>query len=386
MEAQMKKIKSHTILFTEACPLHCRYCYLRDNEGFGKSVPLQKNEILDEIARIDKMDDPNEFISQLLLTGGEPFLYPDLIKEIITTYGDRFWYTFNTSGYCFDKEMLKFLSKYKVSFVLSVDGDDRLTNYLRPVKENKELGGAGYMKKLREVVPTLLYYFPQTPFRIIVNPRYVDTLYQQYLFAERLGFRTFTFILDFESRPTNVKNGSIPWSKKYDEILQEQLNKIVKEIIYGWENNIHRPTIIDVNNVVKFLLQGATFDVDSLPCQLFNGRSMLSMSNRSIGYCMSKEFPNMEDCRQELLKQYNECQGKCKKDPNCPAFEYCSYRCCPKNSLEAHGEFFNFDELECSLNKATYNAALLLLSLGNEYCKDSKYYQRYLKPFIKGGQ
>lgn len=86
----MKKIKSHTILFTEACPLHCRYCYLRDNEGFGKSVPLQKDEILDEIARIDKMDDPDEFVSQLLLTGGEPFLYPDLIKEIITTYGDRF--------------------------------------------------------------------------------------------------------------------------------------------------------------------------------------------------------------------------------------------------------------------------------------------------------
>ncbi|MGN1326577.1 MAG: hypothetical protein ACI4VQ_00600 [Clostridia bacterium] len=73
---------------------------------------------------------------------------------------------------------------------------------------------------MKSIVPTLLFYFPTTPYRIIVNPRYVDLLYQYYLTAEQLGFRYFTFILDFESRPSNTIKG-IKWSEKYTKILEE---------------------------------------------------------------------------------------------------------------------------------------------------------------------
>lgn len=376
------KVKSHTILFTEACPLNCRYCYLKDHEDYGKNPPLKEEEILNEIARIDKEDDKTQYLTQLLLTGGEPFLYPDLIKKIISTYGNRFWYTFNTSGYLFTEEMLKFLSKYRVSFVLSVDGDDRLTNYLRPVRDNKY--HVGYMKKLKEILPTLLFYFPSTPFRIIVNPRYVDTLYQQYLFAEQLGFRYFTFILDFESRPSNPKNGSLVWSRKYTDILEQEIGKIVEEIILGWENDIQKPQVVDLNNVVKFLLNGSHFDSKNLPCQVFNGRSMMSLSDHRPKYCMASNFPNIEDCENEMNRQFKEQNGKCKINPECPAFEYCAYRCCPKNSLDAYGEFFHFEDLECALNEVTFKGAVIMLDKANKRCPESKYYLRYIRGFLRG--
>ena len=32
----MKLTKVRTILFTEACPLACRYCYLKDDDAFGE--------------------------------------------------------------------------------------------------------------------------------------------------------------------------------------------------------------------------------------------------------------------------------------------------------------------------------------------------------------
>ena len=70
--------------------------------------------------------------------------------------------------------------------------------------------------KIKKIIPTMLYYFPMTPFRIIVNPRYIDLLYQQYLEAERLGFRYFTFVLDFESRPDRKLNkDTIVWEEKH---------------------------------------------------------------------------------------------------------------------------------------------------------------------------
>ena len=53
-----------------------------------------------------------------------------------------------------------------------------LTNYLRPVKGNRS--HTGYFKKMKEIVPVLQYYFPNTIAKLIINNRYVDLLYEDY--------------------------------------------------------------------------------------------------------------------------------------------------------------------------------------------------------------
>lgn len=373
------KTRSHTILFTEACPLNCRYCYLKDG-SFGNN-PLNEKEIFDEIDRIDKEDDPKEVISMLLLTGGEPFLYPELIKKIITKYGNRFWYRFNTSGYLLTKDMIEFLSHYVVDFVLSVDGNERLTNYLRPVSGNKYK--TGYMKQFREIVPTLLFYFPRTPFKIIIAPRYVDCLHEMYLFAEELGFRHFTFILDFEARPSNPKKGKL-WLPEHTKILQEQLNKIILEILQGWKEGYSRPTVREIDEVFRWQAKGRDFSPDLLPCRIFDGRSNVTVSSKNPVWCLEKYGNDKDDVYNKIMEEYKTLNG-CPVDPTCAAWEYCAQNCCPKNNMDARGKFLALEELDCALRRVSFYGAMTLLTFGEQMCKDSPLFQQYLKQMGFGG-
>lgn len=369
----------HTILFTEACPLECRYCFLKDDESFGTTKPLNFEEILEAVDYYDKTDDPKTVTSRLLFTGGEPFLYWEEIKYIIDKYQHRFQYEFNTSGYLFTESILKYLSDYTVSFVLSVDGDEKLTNYLRPVKNSPY--HTGYFKKLKSIVPTLLFYFPTTPYRIIVNPRYVDLLYKYYLTAEQLGFRYFTFILDFESRPSNTIKG-IQWSEKYTKILEEQLNLIIEEIILGFQQGIKKPEIININKIITFLFNEKEFTPDNLICKVFDGRTVYTMTHKDLdAYCMQTLFNSKEEAWNKIMQQYKESDGKCKNDNKCEAFNYCITNHCPKDSWDLYGEFFRVEDLDCITTKLCYQSAIKLLSISNEVCPDSSTYKRFLNQF-----
>lgn len=110
----MRKIQEHTILFTEACPLDCRYCYLKDSKSFGnKDIP--KERILQRVEELAKKAEQTDVRQQLLLTGGEPFIQWDLIKEIFLKYGNVFSYKFNTSGVLLDEEKLDFCQNIRLA-------------------------------------------------------------------------------------------------------------------------------------------------------------------------------------------------------------------------------------------------------------------------------
>ena len=38
-----RKIKVRSIIFTEACPLSCRYCYLKNDAVFGQNPAMTKD-------------------------------------------------------------------------------------------------------------------------------------------------------------------------------------------------------------------------------------------------------------------------------------------------------------------------------------------------------
>jgi hypothetical protein len=45
--------------------------------------------------------------------------------------------------------------------------------------------------------------------------------------------------------------------------------------------------------------------------------------------------------------------------------------------------FFDFDLLECALNKTIYQSALRLLALGNEFTADNYLYKRYINKIME---
>lgn len=386
---QAKPIRVHTILFTEACPLDCRYCDLKHDLTYGTADQLNIEEIYRRIEYYNEHDNPDEVNSRLTFTGGEPFLFWDRIKEIMLKYGNRFEYEFNTSGYLLTEDIIKFLAQYKsVNFFLSVDGDENLTNYLRPVLANPYR--TGYMKRFKEVIPTLLYYFPRVSAKLILNPRYVDLLHDQYLRLAKIGFRFININLDFESRPDRAKTGrSITWSDKYTKILYEQVDLIVKDITLGFKNGIKYPSVQNLDKVIAFLLaKNTSFDPKKTPCQVFSGRTLSTMYNNTVTeYCMSSVYPNQQDALEKFQELYNKHTCYFAKDKPCPAFEYCIQTGCPQKAiLDSEKNEFYVDELECVIYKVFYQAALKLLYVCNQMCGDSKLYIDYLNNFDYEGK
>lgn len=381
----MKPITNRTILFTEACPLHCRYCYLEKPGTYGTTGAMENERILKEVKRIHEEVDPKKYICILTLTGGEPFTRPDVIKEIMTTYGNRFIYEFNTSGYLLDEEMIQFLAKYPVRFVLSIDGDRRLTDYLRPVRGTKYHNG--YMKKMEEILPTLLYYFPLTECKFIIHPRYIDLVHRLYLFAEQIGFRRVNYILDFRTRPTDPTHNQKPWTNEDTEALKEQFVLIAQEFASGVAKGIWRPIVRQIETTMRVLLTNPQgFDpTTDLTCGLATGRALTTMYDPERSkFCMSKDFKTVDDAIEKIRKTYIECGGKCPWDPECGAFPVCLRTNCPKNGFDAYGNLLKFEELECAVSKAAYEAAILLMYYCNDPEVKSAYWNEYLRTLMKG--
>lgn len=376
----MKRLKVYTVLFTENCPLNCRYCYLRssDRPDDLERSTLSLAQVRNLIQNFDKSLNSEEEIGQILFTGGEPFLYfNEIVKPIMNEYGDHFQWQFNTSGYCFTEEILEYLSKFMVvSFVLSTDGPRAVTNYLRPFKS----GNVGYWDKLKEISPTLLYYFPKTPYRSIVNPRWCDQLYNCYLDADRLGFKYFSFILDFRSRPNDLKENQKPWTQENIDLLSNQIQLISKEFLLGFLNDIKKPQINEIDNIISFLFKQIEFKPENLPCQVFNNRGITSVYDKNLvsKNCLSECFNSLDEAKKALEDAYIKQNHKCKLDPNCPAFEYCALTTCPKDSYYYYKEFFKVGELECILNKVCYEAAIKILSAGNQNLLNNTLYKQYL--------
>ena len=69
---------------------------------------------------------------------------------------------FNTSGYLFTEEMLEYLSNYTTNFVLSVDGNEKLTNYFGEISRvfvnyfNEEISEEEAKKTINDIYKNII--------------------------------------------------------------------------------------------------------------------------------------------------------------------------------------------------------------------------------------
>lgn len=86
------------MIITQECPYHCPFCLERKN-------PMQgDNDFASQIVSLKKIlnEHPN---ARLSITGGEPGLYPEHVKNIVDTYrknSNNVFCSINTSGYSKD--------------------------------------------------------------------------------------------------------------------------------------------------------------------------------------------------------------------------------------------------------------------------------------------
>ena len=104
---------------TYRCPLNCKHCYI-DKETVQRKNELKKNEYF---RFIDAFRDMGGLY--VILTGGDPFLHPDIEEIFKYLRKKRIAVSVMSSGYRTDKELLKRLVSYGLTgFQASIYGPD----------------------------------------------------------------------------------------------------------------------------------------------------------------------------------------------------------------------------------------------------------------------
>lgn len=118
---------------TGKCNLDCDYCNIsKTDETMVKSKnPIEKFE---KALKERNERYPNIPIKQILLSGGEPTLYPDILHDILSKYSDKYNITIISNGTRLG--IIKELLKYNVNFIISYDGsvNDRGYNSIDTIK------------------------------------------------------------------------------------------------------------------------------------------------------------------------------------------------------------------------------------------------------------
>ncbi|MGZ5442613.1 MAG: radical SAM protein [Thermoanaerobaculia bacterium] len=129
------------VYLTNACNLHCKYCFNLDREDAPR-IPL------DDIRAILKTayERKNRYAS---ITGGEPFLYKQIFEVLDYAHDLGYWITILSHGGLLNAERIERLGHYwRARIRISLDGPDRASH--------DELRGAGTFDQTIEKVSMLV--------------------------------------------------------------------------------------------------------------------------------------------------------------------------------------------------------------------------------------
>lgn len=108
-----------TLMFTTRCNQRCDFCYVRDD--LNKPEPDRLS--LDEW---EKIADSIPHITALSITGGEPFLAPDIYPVLDRLLSRKHWISVVTNGTTLNRSQVEFLVDRRLFFLMvSVHGTPR---------------------------------------------------------------------------------------------------------------------------------------------------------------------------------------------------------------------------------------------------------------------
>lgn len=112
-------IESMALIITTNCNLSCQYCYYtQKNENYKRSKNYMS---FDRIERLFKTYSKDKKLNVIALSGGEPFLHPEIYKiiDFISGYAENI--TVLTNGTLLDEDKILWLKKRNVMLNISID-------------------------------------------------------------------------------------------------------------------------------------------------------------------------------------------------------------------------------------------------------------------------
>lgn len=160
-------IRSLTVNVTQICNLKCEYCAAGGDGTYGD--PTTKISIEKTLPQIkfflDQLKPSSAFHISFL--GGEPMLYPELIKsiadytlELANEKSIKVSFKITTNGTLFTEKSLHQLVSFKPEVVISLDGTKEVQDKYRPSKNNQStydqiISGMEVIQKNRQCIGRL---------------------------------------------------------------------------------------------------------------------------------------------------------------------------------------------------------------------------------------
>lgn len=121
------------IMLGYACNFNCSYC-LQGEKRLKVQQPIISKKFTDYLERY-----PNKKNTRLFFWGGEPLLYFETIKEIVSKYGKDFSIGIISNGSLLTQEIVYFINKYDIGFILSHDAHETEKTRHVDVLKNKRI-------------------------------------------------------------------------------------------------------------------------------------------------------------------------------------------------------------------------------------------------------
>ena len=192
------------------CNHKCIHCY---NYWRASNLAVENCDNFDLIAK--KIIERKPLY--LAITGGEPLLVFDKIKDCITDFvKNGIVCSISTNGTLLNEEIVKFLSANKVDLVISLPSINKEVC-------DKVCSAKNVVDKLSKVWPLLKKYKINTTINVVINKLNINTLYETLESIKKLDF---TARVGIAQRPINASQEYLQY-----ELDKSDFNFVVKECI-----------------------------------------------------------------------------------------------------------------------------------------------------------
>ena len=225
-------ISNAYLIVTHRCNLACKYCFVHQDPS---DMPLQV--AIDTIDFLVK-NNPNLKEHRIFFFGGEPLLrFHDLmipvIEYAIRAYPERnFYFSMTTNSVLMTDEVIEAIKKYNIGVLTSIDGNHITQDYNRPFHN-----GQGSSEIVEKHIKSYLATGRNSTFRSAVIPDTCNNLFDNYLYAQSLGYNNMFFITD-----AYTSN----WDDTHKVMLYQQMKKIADHYIDYYKT--HDKVFIHINN------------------------------------------------------------------------------------------------------------------------------------------
>ena len=370
---------------TDDCNLACKYCFV-EQHPHNMSLETAKDAIQYTYNNIKYLKEKN-LLQDLMnpkkdgtiryhinFFGGEPLLRYNqvivpLVEYVETTYPNIFEFGITTNVTLLDKEKVDFFAQHKIGILTSIDGAEITQCYNRPCRNGDN--------SFKLVEKNIKYYLEKNPTGCFRSTGYAPTiqyLFDNYLYAESLGFKNYALVL----------NERDEWTEEQKAILQNQIYKIQ---FYRFKQKING---IPPMNCLQLELTNDgfphLFDTDcnstigqdnvlrcglgTLSCaigwdgKIYGCQQDVSLNDKNIFYIGDIYNGIDVDRHTKLLSKY--CQDintpvldKCK---NCILQRTCYNNmdsCCPSTNMSLFGDTHRNSDIRCFFHQLVFKTSLL---------------------------